>query len=412
MMEDIMFRLQTFSMPKADVCIDNDMYFRLLNEEKVNYNFEESVYKFKDGGVLTGNTYFNSFSSVKWLKYTVIDEIQVSLVLKGSFEVSLVKEFLVDNNPLQKVVKELYVNCAEKSAVTFSYNYLLDQFEGIYFIKLKAQTDDSYFYGGEYYTSKDPTQDVKIGAIYCTFKREKFIEKNLLLFKDNFFFNSKSQVGNALELYVVDNAKTLDSKLFDYPCIHLIKNKNVGGAGGFTRGIIEVLKSNKQYSHILLMDDDALTDTNSIEKTYSFLSFLKKEHIDVCVGGATLRLDKQTIQLESGAVWNNNFLYNIKQNLDLTSESSILFNELEESRSYNAWVFACFPLCKISAENLPLPLFVRGDDMEYGIRNANKIVTMNGICAWHMPLHNTYSAFMTYYVLRNQLVLNALYDET
>ena len=159
------------------------------------------------------------------------------------------------------------------------------------------------------------------------------------------------------------------------------------------------------------MDDDALLDINSLERTYAFLSYTKKQHSDLYIGGATLRLDKQNIQLESGAVWNNNLLFNIKQNLDLTSVADILFNDLEESRSYNAWVFSCIPLESLSPSNLPLPLFVRGDDMEFGIRNSKKILTMNGICAWHAPLHNKYSSFMTYYTLRNQLVLNALYDK-
>ncbi|MFR7760996.1 MAG: hypothetical protein ACLU1X_08540, partial [Peptoniphilus grossensis] len=158
-------------------------------------------------------------------------------------------------------------------------------------------------------------------------------------------------------------------------------------------------------------DDDALLDINSLERTYAFLSYTKKQHSDLYIGGATLRLDKQNIQLESGAVWNNNLLFNIKQNLDLTSVADILFNDLEESRSYNAWVFSCIPLESLSPSNLPLPLFVRGDDMEFGIRNSKKILTMNGICAWHAPLHNKYSSFMTYYTLRNQLVLNALYDK-
>ena len=52
-----------------------------------------------------------------------------------------------------------------------------------------------------------------------------------------------------------DNAGTLDHKYFDHNQLHLIQNKNVGGAGGFTRGIIEVLESTLPYTHVLLMDD-------------------------------------------------------------------------------------------------------------------------------------------------------------
>ena len=53
-----MFRLQAFTMPKAEICIDNDMYFRLSDDDKVYYNFELGEYKFQTGGVLQGNTYF------------------------------------------------------------------------------------------------------------------------------------------------------------------------------------------------------------------------------------------------------------------------------------------------------------------------------------------------------------------
>ncbi len=147
-----------------------------------------------------------------------------------------------------------------------------------------------------------------MGAVICTFKRENFIYKNLDLFKYNILKNQNSQLKEQLDLFVIDNAGTLDHKYFDHNQLHLIQNKNVGGAGGFTRGIIEVLESTLPYTHVLLMDDDALLDINSLERTYAFLSYTKKQHSDLYIGGATLRLDKQNIQLESGAVWNNNLL--------------------------------------------------------------------------------------------------------
>ena len=406
-----MFTLQKFIMPQANICLQEKMFFRVNQEEDIYYNFEDHTYSFKKNGELFSNTYFNSFCSPKWYRYTVIDEIIVSLRLKGNFEISLVKSFLADNEIINNTVKQLYSSSEEKKSITFKYNFSLDQFDGFYYLKLKAIENDSIFYGGEILTDKAPINQIKMGAVICTFKRENFIYKNLDLFKYNILKNQNSQLKEQLDLFVIDNAGTLDHKYFDHNQLHLIQNKNVGGAGGFTRGIIEVLESTLPYTHVLLMDDDALLDINSLERTYAFLSYTKKQHSDLYIGGATLRLDKQNIQLESGAVWNNNLLFNIKQNLDLTSVADILFNDLEESRSYNAWVFSCIPLESLSPSNLPLPLFVRGDDMEFGIRNSKKILTMNGICAWHAPLHNKYSSFMTYYTLRNQLVLNALYDK-
>ena len=69
------------------------------------------------------------------------------------------------------------------------------------------------------------------------------------------------------------------------------------------------------------------------------------------------------------------------------------------------------PRKELSLDNLPMPLFVRGDDMEYGKRLTKKLLTLNGIGVWHVPVHNKYSSFMNYYVTRNTLILNSLYDE-
>ncbi len=406
-----MFTLQKLCMPQTDVCMINDMYFRIKDDTKVEFDCENSKYIFKKDGELSGNTYFNSFSSSKWYKYTIIEEIGISLQLQGSFELSLVKCFLSDLEIIESIVKKTSFSSDTIKECIFKHNFSLDQFEGCYFIRIKALTEESYFHGGRYFTTVSPQWHVKLGAVICTYKREKFIYKNLNLFKTRFLLNESSSLQKNLDLFVIDNAGTLDNASFDHSQLHLIKNKNVGGAGGFTRGMIEILKKNSQYTHIILMDDDALLDVSSLEKTFYFLSYLKNEHRDLYIGGATLRLDKQNIQLESGAVWNNNLLFNIKPNLNLSLVEDILKNELDESRSYNAWVFTCIPLLTISKNNLPLPLFVRGDDMEFGLHNSKKILAMNGICAWHAPLHNKYSSFMLYYTLRNQLILNALYDK-
>lgn len=61
------------------------------------------------------------------------------------------------------------------------------------------------------------------------------------------------------------------------------------------------------------MDDDILINTSAIEKTISFLSFLKSDSEDLFIGGATLNLAQKSKQLESAAVWNGNVLYNLKR---------------------------------------------------------------------------------------------------
>ena len=122
-----------------------------------------------------------------------------------------------------------------------------------------------------------------------------------------------------------------------------------------------------------------------------------------------LRLDKQYIQVEAGASWNGGYLQSLKTNLDLRICDSCLYNEIEEYAEFNAWWYCCFPLDIVSENNLPLPIFIRGDDVEYGLRNMKKLILMNGICVWHEPFENKYSSFLEYYIIRNQLIDNAFH---
>ena len=56
-------------------------------------------------------------------------------------------------------------------------------------------------------------------------------------------------------MFVVDNGRTLDAEGLSDDLITVIPNENVGGAGGFARGMIAALESDEDFTHVLLMDD-------------------------------------------------------------------------------------------------------------------------------------------------------------
>ena len=122
-----------------------------------------------------------------------------------------------------------------------------------------------------------------------------------------------------------------------------------------------------------------------------------------------LRLDQQYKQVEAGAVWNGGYLLSLKRDLDLRICEECLYNEVEEYAEFNAWWYCCFPISIVRPDNLPLPIFIRGDDLEYGLRNMKKLILMNGICVWHEPFENKYSSFLEYYIMRNQLIDNSFH---
>ncbi|MDQ9768331.1 hypothetical protein RFZ33_14760, partial [Acinetobacter baumannii] len=60
-------------------------------------------------------------------------------------------------------------------------------------------------------------------------------------------------------------------------------------------------------------------------------------------------------------------------------------------------------------DNLPIPLFLHHDDIEYGIRNRDQgIVFLNGIGVWHKGFEQTFPGVNVYYDVRNTLITVAL----
>ena len=65
------------------------------------------------------------------------------------------------------------------------------------------------------------------------------------------------------------------------------------------------------------------------------------------------------------------------------------------------------PIGVVSDTNLPLPIFIKRDDIEYGLRNGKKFITLNGICVWHEAFEYKYATYLEYYYFRNMCIMNA-----
>ena len=53
-----------------------------------------------------------------------------------------------------------------------------------------------------------------------------------------------------------------------------------------------------------------------------------------------------------------------------------------------------------------MPIFVRGDDVEYGLRCNPGFITMNGICVWHMGFAGKFNVGMDHYQVNRNLLIN------
>lgn len=402
-------KLQNILFPSLETCMTEEMYYRVKERRQVSCR-NDSI-KFRKDGCIYFDTYFNSLSAEKWFKYTAVKAIRLTLRIKGSIRVTLLRKekngALLDTEYVSEHL------CTSEQPEEFTFEYQPASNNGMFCFNLKSEKTGSEFYGG-YYSGdifQDELRRVKLAIDICTFKREKFVENNLSLLKKRFLNNPESELYNGLEVFISDNAGTLDIDGLSDEKTHIFRNKNTGGAGGFTRGLIEIsrVKEHKGITHALLMDDDILIEPEAIFRTFALLSCVKEKYSDAFVGGAMLRLDRKNIQVESGAVWAGGNILSLKRDLDLVDCGACLFNETEEYAQYNAWWYCAFPIEIARDDNLPLPIFIRGDDVEYGLRNMKKLILLNGICVWHEPFERKYSSFLFYYILRNRLIDNSLH---
>lgn len=401
-------KLQNLLMPQAGLCAQQDMYFRI--NPRVQVSDCHRALTFRRRGVAWFDTYFNGFSIEKWRKYTMVGQVSVTLLLKGKFEIQLRSKEKIHQNISER---ELYVTTFESkeiSSVTLPFHSYEEK--GMYFVRLEALEDGAQYWGG-YYEADVPEKNlwpVDIAINICTFRREPFVKRNLEILRKSILENPDNEMSGHLKVFISDNGKTLDIPQLADEKVHIFPNKNVGGAGGFTRGLIEIMhRSDYRATHVLFMDDDILIEPEALYRTYTLLRCRKKMYEELFIGGAMLRLDQQNIQVEAGAAWYAGNLVGRKSGVDLNTVDGCLYNETEEHVEFNAWWYCCTPMSVIREDNLPLPIFIRGDDLEYGLRNMKHLLLMNGICVWHEPFENKYSSFLEYYILRNLLYDNALH---
>lgn len=397
--------LQKLLFPSVDVCSREQMYY--AGENTTVFMTEECCY-LPGGTTLSANTYFNSFSVAKWIKYTAINNLNLRLCVTGDLRIRVLHACKMNGKLRDKVVAETHITAAEREDVVISLP--LGENTGVYYFDMKAVGDGAYLWGGAYETNieEDQLAPVKIAIGICTFRREPYIAHNMDVLRQHILENESNPMHGHLEVFISDNSKTLPASVATED-IHVFPNRNLGGAGGFTRAMIEIKKVSQErgITHVLLMDDDIRLNPDSLLRTYTMLRLMKPEHRDAFIGGHMLKIDAQNIQSEAADHWDMVTHHPVKFNYDLEDFEFVIKNEVEDSVNYLSWWYCCMPINVVSDSNLPLPIFIKRDDIEFGLRSGKKFVTLNGICVWHEPFEYKSASYLEYYYFRNMCIMNS-----
>lgn len=400
-----------------------------------SWRYDEGANALVCAGPVEFSTYFNALSVAKWKRYTVTERIFLHLELAGGpCAVRLlragegVEAFAADAEPIARFAgaadggtgesadgAAVGGNSDDAAFAAFDIELPLGGSEVLVTFALEPVSARPVLLRAARYEAEVAPSDVRpvsLALSTTTFKKEEFILANIDAVRRE-VLGCDEPIAGGFRMIVVDNGRTLDAEGLSGEGVTVIPNKNAGGAGGFARGMMEALAAGAEVTHVLLMDDDVRVSPESFKRTFALLSLRRAEYEEAFVAGAMLVLDRPNMQYEDVAHVRTDGVYDrIKPDLDMAAPADLVRNEIipvEVENAYDAWWYCCIPLAVVRRAGLPLPLFMRCDDVEYGMRTEPRIMCMNGICVWHDGFDGRFRGVADCYLLtRNFLIMIAI----
>ncbi|MGI8613980.1 MAG: glycosyltransferase [Nocardioidaceae bacterium] len=200
--------------------------------------------------------------------------------------------------------------------------------------------------------------------------------------------------------------------------LRVIDQGNIGGSGGFARAQYETSKA-AQSTYVLLLDDDIVAEPESIMRAITFGDLARRPTL---VGGHMFSLYSRSA-LHSYGETVNRWRFWWGPAPMVYPEHDLATHNLRNTRwlhrrvdvDFNGWWMCLIPRVVIDEIGLGLPLFIKWDDAEYGIRAAAAgfpTVSMPGVAVWHVPWTDKNDAldWQAYFHQRNRTVAALLHS--
>ncbi|MGY1986966.1 glycosyltransferase [Blastococcus sp. SYSU DS0669] len=364
--------------------------------------------------VVTTNTYFGRFPASYWQRWTSVREVEVTAVVSGSGTLRVVAS---DGDGRPRTVAAHSADDASQDTVALTV--ALDRFVDGGALWLELQTADSRMTVERVRWSVAAHRPRRgTAVVICTFNRADDCLATL-----ETLASDPEVAGDLGAVYVVDQGTdTVDSRAGFAAvrdalgaALRYVRQPNLGGAGGFTRGIYEALgEAAGSPVDLLLMDDDIRLEPDSVLRLRALADCADEP---LLVGGQMLNLlhpDRLHVGAETAdlaILRAGRPVAGALADADLTEEQQ----DVRVDADYNAWWTCLVPSEVVHAIGYPLPMFFQWDDIEYGLRARAAgfpTVTLPGAGVWHADFAwKNWDDWSRYFSFRNSLIVSALHSD-
>lgn len=362
-------------------------------------------------------TYFNAFPASYWRAHTAVATVRLIVEVDAEATVIIYRS---SARGTSNRVKSVQVDAGTTASVDLPLGSFGDG--GWYWFDLVALDSDVTMRRAEW-AVPEPEGFVPgtVTVAVTTFNRPDFCVRHLTTFAES------EELRSILDRLIITDQgtqKVRDEQGFDEAAetlgdtFTLIEQGNLGGSGGFARGMLETLNDGRS-TYVMLLDDDVLLETEGILRAAHFADFTRKPTI---VGGHMFNLHERTVLHSFGEeIDEYRYYWGTAANTAGTHDfaaSNLRTTPWMHRRidvDYNGWWMCLIPTAIIREVGLALPVFIKWDDAEYSVRAKAagfRTVSLPGAAIWHIPWTEKDDGidWQAYYHQRNRWLVAMLYS--
>lgn len=378
-----------------------------------------------DRGHMSGCTFFNAFPASYWRRWTAVKTVRFTASIVGNAKISI---FRSTGRGLIYPVAERVVQ-TEDSAVSVCVDVpMVGLMDGGYFWFDAESLDGPVTVTDAAWavprSARTAEHDTSMSIAITTFNRAAYCMNQLRAIAGSSALRKRLDT-----VYCTDQGSDLvcEQEGFTEVSADLgkqltyIQQANLGGSGGFSRGMYETVKAGDS-DFVLLLDDDAVSEPESILRSIQFSDYTIRP---VLVGGGMFHLDNRTMLYTQGErinpqrMWmypSKSMGYNHDFSVEPLRDSPDRHQRIDED--FNGWWMCLIPVAVMRKIGLSLPVFIKFDDIEYGLRAGKAgfpTVCLPGVAVWHQAWHDKDPArsWEEYFTERNRWIAALLtYPDT